>query len=339
MPLNKEALLRYKIINRLLLNKRKPYPTMQDIQKEMEKRLGKPFAVSTVQKDIKAMKEDEQLGFFAPISFSRKHQGYYYKDPEYSIDDLPIKDEELEALNTALSFMRSIGETSLGKNYIKALEKIYKYVTFNKKLGPYAQSFIIPETNAKPDNIEIFDRIIKAIQKKYPVALLHFSYQHKASSEHIVHPYLLKEYKGIWYLIGYSEKHREVRTFGLDRILRLKTLSQRYFHQSKKFDPGEYFRHCVGITRNKNNQREKIHLRFQAELEPYILSKPIHPSQQVVPNTHPLEIMLDVYITLELESLLMSFGDQVSILSPEWLADRIRQKHLLAAQNMMIENL
>jgi predicted DNA-binding transcriptional regulator YafY len=338
MPLNKESLLRYKIINRMLLNKRRPYPSMEDIQEEMKKRLGKSFAVSTIQKDIKAMKEDEQLGFFAPIGFSRKHNGYYYKDPKYSIDALPIDDDELEALNTALSFMRSIGETSLGKNYIKALEKIYKYVAFNKQIGPYAQPFIIPETNAKPENIVIFDRIIKAIKKKHPVSLLHFSYQHKASREHIVHPYLLKEYKGIWYLIGYSEKHREVRTFGLDRILRLRILSQRFFHQSKKFDPNEYFRHCVGITRNNNNQREKIHLRFQDDLEPYILSRPIHSSQQVVSHTHPLEIMLDVYVTVELESLLMSYGDQVSILSPGWLADRIRQKHLLAAQNMMIED-
>jgi predicted DNA-binding transcriptional regulator YafY len=339
MPLNKEALLRYKIINRMLLNKRRPYPTMEDIQEEMEKRLGKPFAVSTIQKDIKAMKEDEQLGFFAPIGFSRSHQGYYYKDPEYSIDDLQIDDEELDALNAALSFMRSVGETALGKNYVKALEKIYKYIAIDKQAGPYAQAFILPETNAKPGNLHVFDKLVQAVEKKHPVEIIHFSYQRKTSSELVVHPYVLKEYKGSWYLVGYSEKHREIRTFGLDRILRLKALARHPFHTSGPFDPQEYFRHSIGITRSNQSKKERIHLRFRPDVEPYILSKPLHSSQQIISKRGPLEITLEVYVTVELESLLMSYGNQVTIVSPDWLAETIRQKHREAAAMVKVRSL
>jgi predicted DNA-binding transcriptional regulator YafY len=331
MPLNKEALLRYKIINRMLLNKRRPYPTMEDIRQEMEERLGHPFAISTIQKDIKAMKEDEELGFFAPIAFSRSYNGYYYKDPEYSIDHLLIADEELEALDAALTFMRSVRDTSLGKNYVKALEKIYKHLAIDKQAGPYAHSFIIPETNAPTNHLPIFDKLVQAIEKSHPVQILHFSYQRKTSSELIVHPYILKEYRGFWYLVGYSEKHREIRTFGLDRILRIKQLPRHPFHASVRFDPQEYFKHCIGITRSNQGKKERIHLRFAPDIEPYILSKALHHSQQVVSKRGPLEITLDVYVTVELESLLLSYGHLVTILSPEWLAESIRKKHQLAS--------
>ena len=60
MPLNKEAYLRYKIIDDCISNKRKPYPSMEDIMVACEERIGKSFTISTIQKDIKAMKEASQ---------------------------------------------------------------------------------------------------------------------------------------------------------------------------------------------------------------------------------------------------------------------------------------
>jgi len=37
------------------------YPSMDDLIDTCERKLGKPFSVSTIQKDIKAMKEDEDF--------------------------------------------------------------------------------------------------------------------------------------------------------------------------------------------------------------------------------------------------------------------------------------
>ena len=51
---------------------------MEDFICEMEIKLGKEFSESTIQKDIKAMKQDELLGFLAPIKWSKREGGYYY---------------------------------------------------------------------------------------------------------------------------------------------------------------------------------------------------------------------------------------------------------------------
>ena len=92
MPFNKEAYLRYKIIDACISSNNNSYPTMDDIRQSCEDKLGKKFSVPTIQKDINAMKTDELLGFNAPVRFSRHHKGYYYADKNYSINSIPLND-------------------------------------------------------------------------------------------------------------------------------------------------------------------------------------------------------------------------------------------------------
>ena len=46
----------------------------------------------------------------------------------------------------------------------------------------------------------------------------------------IVHPIRLKEFDNKWYLIGYSERHEALRTFGLDRIYEPSLLKRKYIN-------------------------------------------------------------------------------------------------------------
>jgi len=58
-----------------------------------KKHIGK----RTIAEDIRAMRNDEYLGYFAPIKYDRYKNGYYYEYPDYSIDNIPINNEELQA--------------------------------------------------------------------------------------------------------------------------------------------------------------------------------------------------------------------------------------------------
>ncbi len=99
MPANKYALLRYRIIDRCLKNTGKPYPSREDLRSTCEEALygsgGDAISLSTIDKDIWAMKNEGELGYYAPISFSRTHGGYFYEDPEYSISELSLGDDDL----------------------------------------------------------------------------------------------------------------------------------------------------------------------------------------------------------------------------------------------------
>lgn len=96
MPIGKYPYLRYKIINACLTNKRKPYPTLDDIKAALaqqdiivEKR--------AIEGDLECMRYDKRLGYNAPIAFSRKHRGYHYTEPDYTIDKIPLSRDEMEA--------------------------------------------------------------------------------------------------------------------------------------------------------------------------------------------------------------------------------------------------
>ncbi len=98
MGFSKEAYIRYNIIDSSITNKYLPYPSMSELIDKCENILGKTFSKSTIQKDIKAMKEDEALGFFAPIKYSKESNGYYYTDSKYTIKAIQLNTEELTAI-------------------------------------------------------------------------------------------------------------------------------------------------------------------------------------------------------------------------------------------------
>jgi hypothetical protein len=89
MPRNKEALIRYRIINRLLLEKKSV--TMEEMKEACERALDRaPLGLRTLAGDIADMRSDDRLGYHAPIVCDRETGRYSYSDPEYSIDRFPI---------------------------------------------------------------------------------------------------------------------------------------------------------------------------------------------------------------------------------------------------------
>ena len=111
MPANKHALIRYRIIDRCLTNKLRKYPTKQYIQEkityELYGNIENLISLSIIEKDFDAMRNDTSLGYNAPIKYCKINKGYYYADPEYSIDGLALNDQETEALQESVSLLKS----------------------------------------------------------------------------------------------------------------------------------------------------------------------------------------------------------------------------------------
>lgn len=61
-------------------------------------------------------------------------------------------------------------------------------------------------------------------------------------------------------------------------------------------------------------------LLFNKTQAPYIISQPLHHSQQVVKeNEQGLQVEMDVYLTQELLMSVLSFGSNVKVLAPKKL--------------------
>jgi predicted DNA-binding transcriptional regulator YafY len=112
MPANKFALLRYRIIDRCINNTGNPYPSKENLRTSCEEALygsdGEHISISTIEKDIWSMRNEAELGYYAPISYHRDHKGYFYEEEGYSINEIQLNEDDLDAIrfaaNTLIQF-------------------------------------------------------------------------------------------------------------------------------------------------------------------------------------------------------------------------------------------
>ncbi len=109
MPVNKNALIRYKTLDRCLRNKYRRW-TLDDLVEacsdalyEMEG-ITRGVSVRTVQADLQVMRSDK-LGYNAPIEVY-DNKFYRYADPDYSISDSPIDEDMYELVAEAVDKLR-----------------------------------------------------------------------------------------------------------------------------------------------------------------------------------------------------------------------------------------
>ena len=108
MPANKNALIRYKTIDRCLRNKYRRW-TLDDLVDaccdallDMEG-ITKGVCARTVQMDIQIMRSDK-LGYNAPIVVYDKIY-YTYADPDYSITEMPLSMDDCKLIKEAITLL------------------------------------------------------------------------------------------------------------------------------------------------------------------------------------------------------------------------------------------
>ena len=118
MPANKNALIRYKTIDRCLRNRFRLW-TIDDLTeacsaalREMEG-ITKGVSVRTVQGDLQMMRSDK-LGYNAPIEvFDRVY--YRYADPNYSINEMPLTEDDCRLLRQAVEMLDDDGKATVNE--------------------------------------------------------------------------------------------------------------------------------------------------------------------------------------------------------------------------------
>ncbi len=127
MPANKNALIRYKTIDRCLRNRYRRW-TIEDLVDACSDALyelegiRKGISLRTVQGDIQMMRSDK-LGYNAPIEvYDLKY--YRYADPEYSINDLPLTDDDFKLIKMAIKLLNQVKEQNLMKKTGRVLSRL-----------------------------------------------------------------------------------------------------------------------------------------------------------------------------------------------------------------------
>jgi len=132
MPANKNALIRYKTIDRCLRNRYRRW-TIEDLVDACSDALydmegiRKGVSLRTVQGDIQMMRSDK-LGYNAPIEVY--DQRYYrYADPQYSITDMPLSEDDFQLLKRAVDLLGKNERLLQNGEICKVLVKVKNRLT------------------------------------------------------------------------------------------------------------------------------------------------------------------------------------------------------------------
>lgn len=327
MPHIKNALIRYRIIDKALGNTFNPYPSKLDLRYSCEMELygdtnGKHISDSTIEKDLFAMRQELD----APIKYSKTHKGYYYENPDFTINEKPLSEDDIASIQFALSTLSQFKETEMFQQFGFALNKIIDRVNVDsdsRNSDADIDQMIQFEKSIVVTGNEFLNPLLSAIKNQYIAYFTYESFVTQVRKQRKVTPLLLKEYNNRWYLICYDSVKEKVITYALDRISDLEIIEQ-LGERPPDFKPDLFFRHSIGITASSDARPEKIVFTATNIASKYINSQPFHESQRVIKENKEEGIFeLFALVSEELIRELMSYGGDIQVLQPEGLKNEI----------------
>ncbi len=327
MSTNKSALIRYKTIDQCLRNRYRKW-TLDDLIEKVSDALyefeGITTGVSkrTLQADIQFMRSDK-LGYNAPIVVTER-KFYTYEDADYSITQLPIKEEDVDKMREIVSLLKQFNGFHYFDEMTELIAKLENNIYKSAKKTP---NYIQFEDNKQLKGINLLNGLYQAILNKRPLLIEYKSFRSKEVIKEIYHPYLLKEYRNRWFLITRNNKGTLLITLALDRIEAFYELDSALFKPYEGIDFDSYFSECIGVTRTYKDRPQKIILKFNIRNAPYVKTKPLHHSQQIITEDETgLTIRIDVIPNFELEREILGFGENVEVLGPRNLKRMIKHR-------------
>ncbi len=336
MPVNKYALLRYRIIDRCLNNKRYSFPNKEDLRQACEDSLygssGEHISESTIDKDLWAMRNETELAYFAPIKYDKAAKGYYYEDENYTINDISLNDEDIDAIKFAATTLYQFREIPIFQQYENAIEKIINRISISPELEDVdLNKYVQFESSQGSVESDYLSQLLQAIKNKKQLSISYKKFQDSTVKGYTIDPYLLKEYRNRWYLIAWNEERKSFLTFGVERLDSIEVL-ENSFDYKINFDADRFFKHSIGITEIEDTPK-KVVLEFSKLQGKYVQSQAIHHSQKVLSEGDKIVISLFVLETYELINLILSYGKDVTVKEPQSLRDKIKSIYQTAIEN------
>lgn len=264
------------------------HPSKQDLRQFLDDN-GFEISERTLDRHIEQIRNE----FGIEIAYDRTRNGYYINEEHSKNYDGFVRFLELSTTANAFELGMSVSE----------------HISFESERGF--------------KGIRNLRDLMEAVRKDRMVKIMHQRFNSELVKEYTLKPYLLKEFRNRWYCYAWVEEYEEFRTFGLDRIIRLDILANS-FKREKGIDPRDHYMHVIGLS-NDGSKPQWIKLRATKNQAPYLLSLPIHHSQEVI-NEAEEHTDFQYYLVpnYEFYQQVLLYGTEVKLLEPKALVKKFK---------------
>ena len=320
MPVDKQVLLRYQVLNKCFRSRYREY-TIEDLLDECNKALrsqDKPeVSKRTIQNDITTLETDYGIRLQENLKRGRQRL-YRYYDLDYSLPLIRINDEERNKIQAAIDVLEDFEGEPLydwTRSFLMQVE--------SGLLNDSPSPLVTFQSNPDLKGISHFPNLLQAIRTKRVLKLRYTPYG-KDTQTITIYPYHLKQFNDRWYLIAQAKGYETYAHYALDRIDSYEEVALPY--KDSDVDFSEYFDDVIGVTVS-DGDAEDIVIKVTGKRFNYIRTKPLHLSQRIIEEAEGYAIIsINVKVNKELESLILSFGDDMEVIAPASFRDKIAEK-------------
>ncbi len=327
MSTNKNAQLRYQVLDKCFRNPGRRY-FINDLLDECNNTLyeyepnAEGIKKRQLYEDIRFMESPQ--GWSAPIERIKSGRRTYlrYEDINFSINNQPINDSEAEQLKSAmlvLSRFKGLPQFNWVNELLPKLDQSFNLTTQSGNIMSF-------DNNEFLEGLEHISELFKAIQFRQSLKVAYKSFKKEEEDSFDFHPYHLKQYNNRWFVFGKRNDFTGLTNLALDRIKEVKH-SSLFYDDSQTVDFEEFFEDIIGVSKPEGSVMEKVVLKSTVELAPYIKTKPLHGSQKRISDDDTgYTFSIEVIPNFELEKTILAYGEELLVLEPKNIRDKIHQR-------------
>ncbi len=323
MAVTKNALIRYQTLDKCFRNPGRRYG-INDLLEACNNSLIELNPLSEgirkrqLYDDIKFMQSSQ--GWAIPLEIIKEgRKAYYrYEDKTFSINNQPLNQLEADQLKSAIQVLQRFK----GLPQFNWINELIPKLDQSFGLSKETTNIISFENNEYLKGIDYLTPLFNAVLYQKTLKITYQSFKNPEPVQIIFYPWHLKGYNNRWFLFGRNKDFSNLTNLALDRIVDIQE-SNELFVENKEIDFEDYFDDFIGVTKT-GDTLEKIVIKANPNQAEYIKTKPVHASQKRIDeDENGYTFSIEVIPNYELERLLLSFGDNIKVIEPSGLREKL----------------
>ncbi|HLS31089.1 MAG TPA: WYL domain-containing protein [Flavobacteriaceae bacterium] len=296
---------KYKRLEILInLLERRPYHSKEQILDYFAVHHEFQISARTLERDFKVLETE----FHIPVIYDRTNRDYY------------LSKKDSKQITVFLQFAGRLYLADLFRKGLKDFKDLQKTIKL--------------EDQSEFEGIHYVEPIFLAIRQNRSIKFVHYNYFRKSYTDYHIAPIQLREFKRRWYVIGVPlnaenqpEKNAHIKTFGLARLSKLKTLEITTIKNDKFENQLNKFNKIIGLNYDEGEKQEDIEIAVTPNQYKYLESLPLHFSQVYLGKLPDGRIKINLHLipNYELKMQLLKLGDQIEVLNPKSLRKEMKK--------------
>ncbi|MCX7830647.1 MAG: WYL domain-containing protein, partial [Acidobacteria bacterium] len=262
-----------------------------------------------------------------PVEYDKNDKVYRFKEEgeKVSFPLIWFTPRDVMVLMTLLETFKELPFGIFDSDMTPFKEKLEKIMKANRgTFGSLMEKIKVLPTHFRKTPTEMLSLICEALALGTRMKIKYKDRQKERVTEREISPIQIVRYRDIWYLDAYCHKSKDLRIFSVDRIESGEVLKSKAKKVGKKVLV-EFFKESYGIFAGK--PKNKAVLKFSPEMTRWVSAEEWHPKQKFkflkdgsyileFPYSDERELILDI----------LRYGDDVEVLSPKELRQKVKEK-------------